>query len=210
AHRMPFVEVHGGHLEPPADEHRFADPEALTDEMMERQAKRRQIAAMFSRRNFDLLARKRRIAAGEGVEHFHFDERDLAHIGFGRVGADSVEISIAFDPAPSDKLGFVKLLHLGRCSFGDMNMEEAAGPDHRVSRGLRLVRGTNVSSVLKGRAYSAACRDGERTLSSPSAAVAEIVVRTMSRASCAGHGRPRCMVARLSHMTTSPLRQLWT
>jgi hypothetical protein len=32
-------------------------------------------------------------------------------------------------------------------------------------------------------------------------------VRTMRRASCAGHGRPRCMVARLSHMTTSPLRQ---
>jgi len=59
-------------------------------------------------------------------------------------------------------------------------------------------------------AYSAACRDGERTASSPSASVAEIVVRTMSRASWAGHGRPRCMVARLSHMTTSPLRQVCT
>ena len=59
-------------------------------------------------------------------------------------------------------------------------------------------------------AYSAACRDGERTASSPSASVAEIVVRTMSRAWWAGHGRPRCMVARLSHMTTSPLRQVCT
>ena len=55
------------------------------------------------------------------------------------------------------------------------------------------------------RAYSAACRGGGRMLSRPSAAVAEIVVRTISRASCAGHGRPRCIVARLSHITTSPL-----
>ena len=45
-------------------------------------------------------------------------------------------------------------------------------------------------------------------VSRPSAAVAEIVVRTIRRASYAGPGRPRCMVARLSHMTTSPLRQL--
>ena len=56
------------------------------------------------------------------------------------------------------------------------------------------------------RRYSAACDDGERMVSTPSASVAEIVVRTIRRASCAGHGRPRCMVARLSHITTSPLR----
>jgi len=55
-----------------------------------------------------------------------------------------------------------------------------------------------------------AWRDGGCTLASPSTSVAEIVVRTMKRASCAGHGRPRCIVARLSHMTTSPLRQVWT
>jgi hypothetical protein len=52
--------------------------------------------------------------------------------------------------------------------------------------------------------------DGGRMVSRPSAAAAEIVVRTMRRASSAGQGRPRCMVARLSHMTTSPLRQLCT
>jgi hypothetical protein len=56
------------------------------------------------------------------------------------------------------------------------------------------------------RSYSAACEDGGRMVSTPSASVAEIVVRTISRASCEGHGRPRCMVARLSHITTSPLR----
>jgi hypothetical protein len=50
-------------------------------------------------------------------------------------------------------------------------------------------------------AHSAACRDRERTVSSPSASVAEMVVRTMRRASWAGQGRPRCMVARLSHIT---------
>jgi len=63
---------------------------------------------------------------------------------------------------------------------------------------------------IQRRRYSAACRDGGRTLARPSASVAEIVVRTMSRASCAGQGRPRCRVARLSHMTTSPLRQVCT
>src|SRR5262245_26903006 len=60
------------------------------------------------------------------------------------------------------------------------------------------------------KSYSAACRGGMRTLSNPSASVAEIVVRTIRRASCAGQGRPRCMVARLSHITTSPLRQVCT
>ena len=58
----------------------------------------------------------------------------------------------------------------------------------------------------QGSGYSAACVDGERMVSTPSAAVAEIVVRTIRRGSCAGHGRPRCMVARLSHITTSPSR----
>ena len=42
---------------------------------------------------------------------------------------------------------------------------------------------------------------------SPSSAVAEIVVLTISRASFAGQGRPRCIVAQLSHMTTSPVFQ---
>src|SRR5262245_4356802 len=105
---------------------------------------------MFCGRNFDLLAWKRRIAASHRVEHFHFDERDFAHIWFWRVGADSIEISIAFDSATGDKLGFVELLHLGRCSFGDMNMEEAAGPAHRVSP-RRLVCGDQRSAILQGR-----------------------------------------------------------
>ena len=58
--------------------------------------------------------------------------------------------------------------------------------------------------------HSAACRDGGRIASRPSTEAADIVVRTMSRASCAGQGRPRCIVALLSHMTTSPVRQLCT
>ncbi len=36
---------------------------------------------------------------------------------------------------------------------------------------------------------------------------AEMVVRTISRACVPGQGRPRCIVTRLSHITTSPLRQ---
>src|SRR5262245_37489462 len=56
--------------------------------------------------------------------------------------------------------------------------------------------------------HSAACRAGGRTLASPSASVADMVVRTICRGSFAGQGRPRCMVARLSHITTSPLRHV--
>jgi hypothetical protein len=58
--------------------------------------------------------------------------------------------------------------------------------------------------LYERRDYSAACEGGKRMLLRPSAPVAEIVVRTIRRGSGAGHGRPRCMVARLSHMTTSP------
>jgi len=72
----------------------------------------------------------------------------------------------------------------------------------RRKSGLRLA----AASVRFSRCYSAACDDGRCMVTTPSASVAEIVVRTISRASCAGHGRPRCMVARLSHITTSPPR----
>jgi hypothetical protein len=43
-------------------------------------------------------------------------------------------------------------------------------------------------------------------LPSPSASAADIVVLTIKRGCGAGHGRPRCIVALLSHITTSPLR----
>ena len=56
------------------------------------------------------------------------------------------------------------------------------------------------------RAYAAA-RAGRRS-ATPSASVAEIVVRTICRGCrLSGHRRPRCRVARLSHITTSPTCQ---
>src|SRR5262245_29845249 len=137
--KVPAGEVHAS-----TDQHRLADLEALTDQVVERHAERRQVAAMFSRRKLDLLARKRRVAPGNRVEHFHFDEGHLAHVGFWRVGADAVEIPIAFDPAASDQLGFVELLHRERRSLGDMNMEQAAGPAHRVSPNRRSCAATNI------------------------------------------------------------------
>jgi hypothetical protein len=48
-----------------------------------------------------------------------------------------------------------------------------------------------------------------RRLSSPSSSRAEMVVRTIKRDCVPGNGRPRCIEARLSHMTTSPGRQRW-
>jgi hypothetical protein len=48
-----------------------------------------------------------------------------------------------------------------------------------------------------------------RTVASPSSSRAWIVVRTITRGSSSGQGRPRCIVARLSHITTSPWRQRW-
>ena len=50
--------------------------------------------------------------------------------------------------------------------------------------------------------------NGGRMVPRPSASLAEMVVLIISRGSSAGHGRPRCMVARLSHITTSPFRHL--
>jgi hypothetical protein len=48
-----------------------------------------------------------------------------------------------------------------------------------------------------------------RTWSSPSISRAEMVVRTTSLACVPGQGRPRCIVARLSHSITSPARHRW-
>src|SRR5262249_11983825 len=96
--RQQLLEVLAGKVHPSAAQHRLADLEALADEMIERHPESREIAAMFSGRNLNLLAWKQRIAAGDRVEHFHFDERDLAHVGFWRIGADAIEIPIAFDP----------------------------------------------------------------------------------------------------------------
>src|SRR5215467_8945738 len=136
-----LLEVLAGKVQPSTAQYRLADLEALADEMIERHAERGEIAAMFSGRNLNLLAWKRRVAAGDRVEHFHFDERHLAHVGFWRVGADAIEIPIAFDPATGDQLGFVELLHRERRSFGDMNMEQAAGPAHHVSPGRSFAGG---------------------------------------------------------------------
>src|SRR5262249_2557519 len=156
--RQQLLEVLAEEVQPSTAEHRLADLEALADEVIERHAERRQIAAMFSGRNLNLLARRRRVAAGDRVEHFHFDERHLARVRFWRVGADAIEIPIAFDPAAGDQLGFVELLHRERGSFGDMNMEQAAGPAHRVSPGRSFVGATNIPRPRTTRAYSAACR----------------------------------------------------
>ena len=50
--------------------------------------------------------------------------------------------------------------------------------------------------------YSAACVDGERMVSAPSAAVADIVVRTIRRGSCAGQG-VTCTLTINSNVITS-------
>src|SRR5215813_3276834 len=82
--RQQLLEILAGEVQPSTAQHRLADLEALADEVIERHPERRQIATMFSGRNLNLLAWKRRVATGDRVEHLHFDERDLAHIGFWR------------------------------------------------------------------------------------------------------------------------------
>src|SRR5260221_11135833 len=81
-----LLEVLARKVQPSTAQHRLADLEALADEMIKRDPKRREIAAMFCGRNLNLLAWKRRIAAGGGVEPFHFDERHLPHFGVWQVG----------------------------------------------------------------------------------------------------------------------------
>ena len=100
-------------------------------------------------------------------------------------------------------------LEKGKLTPSNAALVEKAAKHHRGSGRSRRHAGRRAPDAGNARRlsfrYSAACCDGGRIDSRPSAAVAEIVVRTISRASCAGHGRPRCMVARLSHITTSPL-----
>jgi hypothetical protein len=76
-----------------------------------------------------------------------------------------------------DALGKAALVRMGRLR----------GPQPAPARGT-------LARTAALRPHSAACRDGKRPVSSPSASVAEIVVRTISSVSCAGQGRPRCMV----------------
>src|ERR1700746_2858777 len=96
--RQHLLEVLARKVQPSTAQHRLADLEALADEMIERHAERRKIAAMFSGRNLNLLAWKRRIAAGDRVEHFHFDERHLAHVGFLGGGGAGLEKPHPFGP----------------------------------------------------------------------------------------------------------------
>src|SRR5215468_5473249 len=74
-----LLEVLAGKVQPSTAQHRLADLEALADEMIERHAERREIAAMFCGRNLNFLARKRRVAGGGRRGPFHFHVRDLAH-----------------------------------------------------------------------------------------------------------------------------------
>ena len=60
------------------------------------------------------------------IESFHHGKVQL-------VEGAPFALDTALDPAAGNELGFGKLLHLQRCSFGDMNMEQAARPAHRVS-----------------------------------------------------------------------------
>ena len=78
-----LLQILAGKVQPPAGEHRFAELETPADEVAERHANRREIAAMLFGRKLDLLARSRRIAPRDRLEHFPFDERHLARIGFG-------------------------------------------------------------------------------------------------------------------------------
>src|SRR5690606_8716988 len=66
---------------------------------------------------------------------------------------------------------------------------------------------------LRHARHQAAARRSHRSGSTsltPDGSVAEIVVRTIERNWLGPQGLPRCIVARLSHMTTSPGFQLCT
>ena len=126
----------------------------------------------------------RRIGAGR---HAEGDHRPAA--SRDRQGGGPTRCRGPFDEARlragGQQAGGVRLAHQER--------------DREVGQG-----GARRASAYRMTPHSAACCAGGRIDSNPSAAVAEMVVRTISRASCAGHGRPRCIVARLSHITTSP------
>src|SRR6201993_2646073 len=72
--RQQFLEVLARKVQPSTAQHRLADLEALADEMIERHAERREVAAMFCGRNLNLLAWKRRVAPGGRGAALPFDE----------------------------------------------------------------------------------------------------------------------------------------
>ncbi len=81
--RQQLLQIPTGKIQPPAGEHRFADFEALPDEVAERYADRREIAAMICGRKLDLLTRSRRITPRDCLEHFHFLSVTSRASGFG-------------------------------------------------------------------------------------------------------------------------------
>src|SRR6516165_2789084 len=140
------LQVLAGEVQAAAAQHRLADCKALADEVVERHAQRGEVAAMVGRCKLDHLARRRRVAARRGVKHFHLDQGHLARIRFRRIGSGSVEITVALNPAAGNQHRFVELLHGERCPFGDMDMEQTAGPAHRVS--LTFLNHTKCSHLV--------------------------------------------------------------
>src|SRR5262249_56818607 len=77
--RQQLLEILAGEVQPSTAQHRLADLEALADEVIERHPERRQIATMFSGRNLNLLAWKRRVAPGDRAEQPPSAAAGLAH-----------------------------------------------------------------------------------------------------------------------------------
>src|SRR5262249_49506007 len=68
-----LLEISARKIQTSADEHRLADLEAPADQVVERHAERREVAAVIGGRKLHLLARRRRITPRDRLQHFHFD-----------------------------------------------------------------------------------------------------------------------------------------
>ena len=101
-------------------------PECPVEETDDRGRKKRTTEARDNRRGI--------------VEHFLFDERHLAEVGFLRVSALAGKVPIALDAATRDAVGFFQLLHLIACRLGDMDVQQRAAPANAASRRHRRGR----------------------------------------------------------------------
>ena len=101
-----------GEIKSPPKEDGGADPEALSDQMIQGNACHSEVTAMVVGSDFDGTRLKWRIVAGKSLKYPHLEHGHFAEVGLCRICAGAQEIPIAFNAATGDEARFCKLLHL--------------------------------------------------------------------------------------------------
>jgi hypothetical protein len=99
-----FLKVLAREVQPPSPQYRLADAEALANQMVEIDAARRQVAPVIGRQQDDRTGLQRRVVAGQRVQHFAFDQRDLTDIRFAGIRPGPETIASPSIPFPATSI----------------------------------------------------------------------------------------------------------